>query len=229
MLSIRSFLVAVTAITATFAAPSSSSYPDILHSAEVVTLETRATPAGQGTNNGFFYSYYNSGGSEVTYNNGAAGLYTTQWTDCQNFVAGKGWNPGSARVITYSGSFNPDGNSYLAIYGWTTDPLVEYYILESYGTYNPKAQLTYRGQVTSDGGTYDIYTGTRTNEPSIIGTATFQQYWSIRTSKRVGGQVTTANHFNAWATLGLQMGTFNYQIVATEGYESSGSSSITVS
>lgn len=95
MLSLRSILVAVTAITTTFAAP--SSHPDILDSAEVVALETRATPTGQGTSNGFFYSYYNSGGSEVTYNNGAAGSYTTQWTNCKNFVAGKGWNPGSAR------------------------------------------------------------------------------------------------------------------------------------
>lgn len=39
--------------------------------------------------------------------------------------------PGSAQVITYSGTFTTNGNGYLSVYGWFENPLVEYYIVES--------------------------------------------------------------------------------------------------
>ena len=132
------------------------------------------------------------------------------------------------RDITYSGSFShSSGTVLLSVYGWTTNPLIEYYITEDYSS--APSGGTSKGTVKSDGGTYEIFETTRTNEPSIEGTATFHQYWSVRTSKRSSGTVTTANHFNAWKKAGLSLGTYNYQVVAVEGYNSAtGSATITV-
>ena len=211
------------------------------------SLAVRNTPNSSGTNSGFYYQFWSDGNGDVTYTNGAGGEYSVTWNGNGDFTAGKGWNPGSARyesssssrwssklipyfcrAITFSGTYSPSSSGSLAIYGWTTSPLIEYYIMEDYAG-SPGSGLTSKGQVTSDGSTYDIYTNTRTNQPSIQGTATFQQYISIRQSKRTSGTVTTANHFNEWATLGMDMGTFNYQIVSTEAWSGSGSSSISVS
>ncbi|GAP85031.2 putative glycoside hydrolase family 11 protein [Rosellinia necatrix] len=196
--------------------------------ASPLELVTRTSP-GTGTHNGFFYSFWTDGQGSVNYNNGAAGSYDVSWNNVGNFVAGKGWKPGSARVITYNGTWNgANVNSYLSIYGWTKSPLIEYYVVESYGSYNPSSGATRRGTIQSDGGTYDIYQTQRVNQPSIEGTSTFYQFWSVRQQKRVGGTVTIQNHFDAWTNAGLRLGSHDYQIVATEGYHSSGSARIEV-
>lgn len=198
---------------------------------DLVHLAQRQTPTGQGTDNGFFYSNWNDGIGSVTYTNGPAGQYSVQWADVGNVVVGKGFKPGTDAPLTYSGTWeNQDVNSYLSVYGWTTEPLVEYYIVETFGTYNPSSAAGSQslGTVETDDGVYDVYQTQRVDQPSIQGTATFTQFWSVRREKRVGGTVTVKAHFDAWEAAGLTLGTHDYQIVATEGYRSSGSAEITV-
>ena len=191
--------------------------------AQITTSET-------GTNNGFYYSFWTDGASQVTYTNGDGGRYSVEWSgNAGNWVGGKGWSTGSDRAISFTGTYSPNGNSYLAVYGWTRNPLIEYYIVENYGSYDPSSGGQLQGTLESDGSTYNIYTSQRTNAPSIDGTATFTQYWSVRQSLRSEGTVTVGNHFAAWEAAGMPLGTHDYQILATEGYQSSGSADLTVS
>ncbi|KAF4634778.1 hypothetical protein G7Y89_g3309 [Cudoniella acicularis] len=216
MVSYSAFLLAVSTITGVLAAPTDTSPNFALERySDLVPRQSYSTD-------------YKTGGT-VNYVSGSGGEYKVTFSEAQDFVVGKGWATGSARDITFSGSFAPtSGTVLLSVYGWTKNPLIEYYIVEDYTT-APTGSL--KGTITSDGATYNVYETTRTNEPSIVGTATFHQFISVRTSKRSSGTVTTANHFNGWAKLGLTLGTtWAEQVVATEGYgDASGSSTITVS
>ena len=96
------------------------------------------------------------------------GTFCCQWSGIGNALFRKGIKFDNTKThqqignisIDYGCNFQPDGNAYLCAYGWCTDPLVEYYIVESWGTWRPPGAIS-KGVITVDGGTYDVYETTR--------------------------------------------------------------------
>ena len=194
---------------------------------------TKVCGNATGSDHGHFYTFWHDTGAGcMTLDRG--GRYGVEWQlgKAGNLVAGKGWVKGRLdRVVRYrANAFVPGTNGYLALYGWSTDPLVEYYVVENWGDFTPPGgDAVSLGTVTSDGGTYRLYRTQRIDQPSIAGTATFSQYWSVRSAKRPVGStatITFGNHVAGWHKLGLKLGVPDYQVMATEGFGSSGRSDI---
>lgn len=182
------------------------------------------------TNNhcGYVYEYWKDSGEGCQVN--TADGFSVDWSNINNLLGRKGLRPGSKnQIVTYDADYQPNGNSYLCVYGWTKGPLIEYYIVDSWGNWRPPGNQPRLGQVTTDGGTYDIYRTERVNQPSIEGTKTFYQYWSVRTQKRESGTITVGNHFAAWEGLGLNLGSLYEVSMTVEGYQSSGTATVRVS
>jgi endo-1,4-beta-xylanase len=190
-----------------------------------------------GTHDGFDYELWfdnrgNVGTGSMTLTSG--GTFSCQWQKAENFLARKGKKFNETQTyrqigdikVEYSCDYNPQGNSYMCVYGWTVDPLVEFYIVENYGTWRPPGG-GYITTVTIDGESYDIYKTTRTNQPSIKGTATFDQYWSVCNTQRTSGIIPVSKHFRQWKRNGLKIGKMNEVAFCIEGYQSSGSATIT--
>ncbi|MDS0527753.1 glycoside hydrolase family 11 protein [Clostridium sp. SHJSY1] len=185
-----------------------------------------------GTDGEYSYELWKDyGNTSMTLKSG--GAFSCQWNNIGNalFRKGKKFNETQTYKqlgnisVNYGCNYQPSGNSYLCVYGWTSSPLVEYYIVDSWGTWRPPGG-TSKGTVTVDGGIYDIYETTRVNQPSIKGNTTFKQYWSVRRDKRTSGTISVSRHFDAWASKGMLLGKMYETAFNIEGYQSSGKADV---
>jgi endo-1,4-beta-xylanase len=204
-----------------------------LFSVNVQAATKTITSNETGTFEGYDYEYWKDNGTGTMTLTGG-GTFTCSWSNINNILFRTGKKLGSTKTyqdygnisIDYTCNYQPNGNSYMSVYGWTEDPLVEYYIIDSYGTWNPGSNSTLKGSATIDGRTYQLYQNSRTG-PSIKGNTTFQQYWSICTSKRTSGTISVSEHFKAWESKGMKMGKMYEVSMVVEGYQSSGKADMT--
>ena len=95
MVSFTSVLVTLSAAAGVLAFP--FAVPDTSPNPAIQARQT-LTSSSTGTNGGYYYSFWTNGAGTVSYTNKAGGEYSVVWSgSAGNFVAGKGWNPGSAQ------------------------------------------------------------------------------------------------------------------------------------
>ena len=158
------------------------------------------------------------------------GAFSVEWSGTINMLArsGKRWGSNSTVTVQNVGNITSefevewssnDNVKYVSVYGWGyydkqdipsgfTDE-IEYYIIQDRGSYNPTSNGKYFGSAKIDGIDYDFYTTDRIQQPSLSGTSTFKQYWSIpsNTSQhRTKGTISISKHFSEWAKVGMKMG-----------------------
>lgn len=108
--------------------------------------------------------------------------------------------------------------SYIGVYGWSQDPLIEWYVVDTWKPSRPtwigNSGCEGCGKIGSfdvDGGTYDVYVD-KVQRGSIEGDNTpFTQYFSVRRTKRNCGTIDITAHFEAWESMGLPLGSSMYE------------------
>ncbi|HEX3020198.1 MAG TPA: glycoside hydrolase family 11 protein [Chitinispirillaceae bacterium] len=196
--------------------------------------------------NGYHYEMWKQdpGTVKMTVPNDEA-KFDVEWRNIQNFVARVGLVYDETKTHEQIGTFTADlefqkssiqnGLAYFGIYGWTVEPLVEYYIMEDWVSWRPRggdgSGHQSKGTITVDGAQYDVVTRQMNNQPSIKGTASFPQVFSIRQNTRSSGSISISEHFKQWEKLGIKFGNLYEVKIKVESYngqsQSTGSCKVT--
>ena len=113
-------------------------------------------------------------------------------------------------------------NSFISVYGWTVEPLIEYHIVENFCAPLSVSNKISLGTHEIDGVEYKVIKGIRVNKPSIKVTATFVQIFSVRQTSSMEGTVAISKHFELWESLGVTLGKFYDVSFSVEGINNSG-------
>lgn len=196
---------------------------------------SNGTSQKMGSAGGYDYELWSQNGAgsatmklNVSAENG--GAFEVEWSGTVNMLArtGKRWGSNSTVTVQNVGNItsefdvewsSSDNVKYVSVYGWGYydqqdipsgfSNEIEYYIVQDRGSYNPTSGGKKWGSAVIDGISYDFYTTDRIQQPSLSGTSTFKQYWSIpsNTSQhRTKGTISISKHFSEWAKVGMKMG-----------------------
>jgi hypothetical protein len=186
-----------------------------------------------------WFMWYSGNGGCMTTFAGDRPAFRANWNNSGDYLARMGLQWDETQTHTQLGTIGADlaftktgsagGYSFIGIYGWSNNPLVEYYIVENSFDNGPATPYatTQRGTFNVDGATYRIYSGTKNNQPSIHGTANFQQFFSVRQTPRQCGHVSISEHFKQWQSMGMNLGLMYEARILVEAGGGSGNVSFT--
>lgn len=169
---------------------------------------------------------------------GVDAAFSATWTNAGDFLGRVGLGFDQTKTPSQIGTLSSDfaetktgdtGLVYVGIYGWTVNPLREYYIIEDWGSTKPGdtasdgTPRTHVGTIMVDGDVYDVWKHTQTNKPAITGNnATFDQYFSVRQTPRQCGHISISEHFAQWSALDLDLGDLEEAKLLVEAQDGTG-------
>lgn len=180
--------------------------------------------SGQGgTDNLAWQIWSNAGSGQLTTYSGVP-AFSASWNNSGNYLGRLGFEWGNKPqkfdafgtisadfAETLSGSSGGQW-SYVGMYGWSTNPCIEWYIIDdSFGKMpvNPGSCANMSNSPLSvDGGQYTmcVRTTSGTGGDRCGGAASWNQYYSIRHDNRKCGTISVTEHFKAWAAAGNNLG-----------------------
>jgi endo-1,4-beta-xylanase len=182
----------------------------------------------------YFYNLYSSGqGMGCLTVFGVDATFKANWTNVDDWIGRVGLEFDKTKTYDQLGTLSCDfaytvtgvttgGFGNIGIYGWSVNPLHEYYIEEYWLSkrpdFTPVATFTIEGE-----GTYDVMTNMQMDQPNITGmNQNFVQFWSVRQTPRQCGHISITKHFAEWASLGLQLGDLTEARILVEAQNNSG-------
>lgn len=162
-----------------------------------------------------------------TANNGSITTYPTPafsaaWANAGDYLARLGFEWGNspktydtygtiAAQVAFTKTGDGGGYSYIGIYGWSTNPCIEWYIVDDSFKGMPvnPGNTQNKGTLSVDDGTYTLYTRSTTGTGGNrcgSNVQSWNQYYSVRQKARQCGVISITKHFDAWKAASMPLG-----------------------
>jgi hypothetical protein len=169
--------------------------------------------------------------------------YSGTWTEASDFLTRAGLTFDQTKTPAQIGTISADfaeaytvtpvagktSKIYVALYGWTVEPLAEFYVIDDYGDFMPGpvasdgSPRTNYGTLTVDDGTYDIWALPVKDRAAITGDhKDFIQIFNVRQVPRKCGHISASAHFAKWSSVGLPQGKLEEAMFLMEAQNNSG-------